>query len=147
MAEKKPRKNKTKEEIEYEVKRNYEEKRQRAFVKDVLYPYLVANSKSIDDAKNMLYAASTGVQQTFHLAVGKEQTRLSEIKLSELNPQANILAGEEYNRDRELLNLFNGESVAIADSLLKGCKMAIESFEREASVKTPLKNLPAELLD
>lgn len=142
-----PRKNKSKEEIAYEVKKNYEEKRQRKFVKEVLYPFLLANSKSIDDAKNMLYAADTGVQQAFHVAVGKEQTRVSEIKIKELNPQSNILTGEQYNRDRALLDLFNSESVAVADSLLKGCKMAIESFEREHATKTPLKDLPAELLD
>lgn len=138
---------KTKDEVAKDFKLQYEQTRQRKFVKTVLYPFLLANSKSIDDAKNMLYAADTGVQQAFHMAVSKEQTRLSEIKMKELGVQGNILSGEQYNRDRALLDLFDGESVAVADSLLKGAKMAIESFEREHSTKTPLKDLPAELLD
>lgn len=131
----------------HDMEVQYETTRQRKFVKDVLYPWLLANSKSIDDAKNMLYAATIGVQQTFHVAVSKEQTRLSTIKLAELGVKANIQAGEEFNRDRELLALFKDEPVATAESLLKGAKMAIESFEREHSVKTPLADLPAELLD
>lgn len=142
-----PRKNKTKEEIGREMEMQYEQTRQRKFVKQTLYPFLIANSKSIEDAKNMLYAAVTGVQQSFHMKVSKEQTRLSEIKFKELGVQENIIKGEEYNRDRALLDLFSEESVATTESLLKGCKMAIESFEREASTKTALKDLPAELLD
>lgn len=143
----KPRKNKSKEEVAHDIKLNYEQTRQRKFVKDVLYPFLIENSKSIDDAKNMLYAAVMGLQQSFHVKVSQEQTRLSEIKLKELGVQEHIITGEEYNRDRALLDLFNEESVATAESLLKGCKQVIESFEREHATKTPLKDLPAELLD
>lgn len=139
--------NKTEEELVHDMKLKAEEKRQRTFVKEVLYPWLMANSKSIDDAKNMLYAAAIGVQQTFHVEVGKEQKRLSTVKLSELGIEANIQQGEEFNRDRELLALFKDEPVATAESLLQGCKRAIESFEKEASTKTDLKDLPAELLD
>lgn len=147
MAENEPRHNKSKEEITHDMEVSYETRRQRKFVKDTLYPWLIANSKSIDDAKNMLYAATIGLQQTFHVAVSKEQTRLSTIPLAELNVEANIQPGEEYNRDRELLALFKDEPVATAESLLKGAKMAIESFEKESSTKTPLADLPAELLD
>lgn len=144
---KEPRKKKTKAELEYEIKKNTEQTRQRKFVKEVLYPFLLENSKSIDDAKNLLYAASTGVQQAFHVQVAKEQTRLSGVKFSELNAQDNIIKEPAYDRDRALLDLFNEERVATVDSLLKGAKMAIESFEREASTNTSLKDLPAELLD
>lgn len=146
MAEEK-RHNKTKEELTKELELKYEQTRQRKFVKDVLYPWLLANSKSIDDAKNMLYAATIGVQQTFHVAVSKEQTRLSTTKMAELNVEANVQVGEQFDRDRALLALFKDEPVATTESLLKGAKMAIESFEREHSTKTPLADLPAELLD
>lgn len=139
--------NKTEEEIVHDMKLKAEQTRQRKFVKDVLYPWLIANSKSIDDAKNMLYAATIGVQQTFHVEVSKEQKRLSTIKLSELHIEENVQPGEEYNRDRELLALFKDEPVATAESLLAGAKRAIESFEKEASTKTNLADLPAELLD
>lgn len=147
MSETEPRNNKSKEEIEHDIKLNYEQTRQRKFAKEVLYPFLIENSISIEDAKNMLYAALTGVQQSFHMKVSKEQTRLSEVKTKELDPAEMIIKEDKYDRDRALLSLFDDESVAVTESLLKGCKMAIESFEREAATKTPLKDLPAELLD
>lgn len=142
-----PRHNKSKEEIAAEIKLNYESKRQRKFVKEVLYPWLLANSTSISDAKNLLYAATVAVQQTFHAAVAKEQTRLSEVRLSELHIEDNIKEDEEFKRDRDLLAMFKDEPVATAESLLKGMKLAIESFEREETTKRPLTELQAELLD
>lgn len=146
-AKKTKRVNKTKEQLEHEFKLQYEQTRQRKFVKEVLYPWLLANSKSIDDAKNIVYAATMALQSTFHIAVGKEQTRLSTVKVSELHVEDNLKGDEEYNRDRELMAMFNDEPVATAESLLKGMKLAIESFEREESTKRPLVELPAELLD
>lgn len=142
-----PRHNKTKAEIEHDFKVQYETTRQRKFVKETLYPWLLANSTSISDAKNLVYAATVAIQQTFHAAVAKEQTRLSEVKLSELHIEDNIKVEEEYNRDRDLLIMFKDEPVATAESLLKGIKLAIESFEREETTKRPLAELPAQLLD
>lgn len=147
MAEDKRTHNKTEAEILAEMKLKAETTRQRRFVKEVLYPWLIANSKSIDDAKNMLYAAVSGVQQAFHMEVSKEQTRLSTIPMAELGVASKVMEGEQYDRDRALLELFKDEPVATAESLLKGAKLAIESFEREHSAKTQLADLPAELLD
>ena len=146
-AKKTPRVNKSKEELAHEFKLQYETTRQRKFVKEVLYPWLIANSKSIDDAKNLVYAATMALQSTFHVAVGKEQTRLSTVKVSELHVEENMKGDAEYDRDRELLDMFKDEPVATAESLLKGMKLAIESFEREDSTKRALATLPAELLD
>jgi hypothetical protein len=139
--------NKSKDEIAKEMEIAYETTRQRKFVKDVLWPWLIKNSKSIDDAKNMVYATNLAIEQTFNVRVGKEQTRLSEVPLKELNMSENIKQDEEFARDRELLAMFDNESVAIASSLLKGAKLAIESFEREESTKRPLSELPATLLE
>lgn len=139
--------NKSKEQLSKEMELKYEQTRQRKLVKDILYPWLVANSKSVDDAKNMVYAATLALQSTFHVAVGKEQTRLSTIKTKDLEVESNMKADKEYDRDRELMGLFHDEPVATSESLLKGLKLAIESFEREASTKLALKDLPAELLD
>lgn len=139
--------NKTEDEIIHDMKLKNEAARQRKLIKDVVYPWLLANSKSIDDAKNMLYAAAVGVQTTFHVEVSKEQKRLSTIKLADLHVEANIQPGPEFDRDRALLDLFKDEPVATAESLLEGMKKAIESFQLEQSTKTPLADLPAELLD
>ncbi len=139
--------NKSEAEIVHDMKVAAEAKRQRAFVKEVLYPFLMANTKSVDDAKNMLYAAVTGLQQKFNLEVSKEQKRLSVVPVKELDMNSVIQPGEEFNRDRALIELFNNEPVATAESLLAGCRAAIESFEREQATKQALKDLPAELLD
>lgn len=142
-----PRHNKTKEEIEHDFKVQYETTRQRKLIKEVVYPWLLANTKSISDAKNMVYAATIAVQQTFNTEVGKEQKRLSMVKLADLHVEENLKEEEEYDRDRALLAFFKDEPVATAESLLKGLKLAIESFEREETTKRPLADLPAELLD
>lgn len=146
MAEQERDHNKSKEEIVQDIKMKAEETRQRTFVKEVLYPFLMDNSKSIDDAKNMLYAAVVGLQGAFHVQVSKEQKRLSTAPVAELKIEEHIQPGTEYDRDRALIALFKDEPVATAESLLAGCKRAIESFEKEASTKTALKDLPAELL-
>lgn len=142
-----PRHNKTQEEILREMEMNYEQTRQRAFIKNVVYPWLMEHSTSIDDAKNLAYAANMAVESTFHVAVGKEQTRLSEIKLADLHVEDNLKEDEEFSRDREFIALFKEERVATASSLLKGLKTVIESFEREESTKRTLDTLPAQLLD
>ena len=145
--EKPKRRNKSKEELAKVMELQYEQTRQRKFVKDVLYPWLLVNSTSIDDAKNMLYAAMMALQSTFHVEVSKEQTRLSTIKTKDLKVSENMKGEKEFDRDRELIALFGDEPVATTESLLKGAKMVIESFEREESTKRALSELPAQLLD
>lgn len=139
--------NKTKEQIKADMHLKAEEKRQRAFVKTVLYPYLLAHSKSISDAKAMCIVAVGAVEAAFHKQMSEAQLKLSKDKLSALGLEKALDGAKEFERDRGLLALFNDESVNTTEHLLKGMKMAIEGFEKEESTKRGLNTLKAELLD
>ncbi len=123
-----------------------EETRQRKLVKDVLYPYVLANSKSIEDAKNLLYACHMAVQQAFQKKVMEEQVRLSKEKVAFLELETIIAIQPEFARDKGLLDLVTDEKISTADSLLGGLKTAIESFQREEGTKRGLDTLTTEFL-
>lgn len=137
---------KTKEQIAHDMEVHYETTRQRKLVKEVIYPWLLANATSISDAKNICHAASQAVESTYQIKMQAEQKRLSACTVEQFEMASNIDA-EENKRDLEFLDFFKNEKVSTAAGLLTGLKQVIESFEREESTKRPLSSLPAELLD
>lgn len=139
---------KLKKEITSEQQKAFkaEETRQRHLVKDVIYPYVMANSKSIEDAKNLIYACHMAVQQGFQKRVMEEQMRISKEKVSFLELESIIAIQPEFARDKGLLDLVVDEKIATADSLLGGLKQAIESFQREEGTKRGLDTLKTEFL-
>jgi hypothetical protein len=146
MAKKEKRAVKTKEEIAHGMEMQYEQTRQRKLIKERVYPFLLENSKSISDAKNLCYAASSAIESTYQMKMQEEQKRLSGLRLSDMEVSKNVNA-EENKRDLDFLDFFSEEKVSTAAGLIQGLKQVIESFEREESIKRPLSSLPAELLD
>lgn len=138
---------KTPEEIAYQEKLRAEEKRQRALVKEKIYPFLIENTKSIEDAKNMLYACETAIAGAFHLKMLEEQTRLSKCEVCVLDLEKVYNNTDEFQRDRKLLEFIQHETIATGKSLMEGLKQAIEGFQREEATKRELSTLPATLLD
>lgn len=124
-----------------------EVKRQREFVKDKLYPLLLKNTKSIDDAKNYVYATNTAIKQAFHKMVSEEQVRLSKSQVLVLNMNDIIDKDPAFDRDRELIALFETESIGTADALLDGMKNALDSFIREETCKRELSTLKTDFLE
>ena len=137
----------TKEELEHKEKIRAEEKRQRALVKDKLYPLLLKHSKSIEDAKNLVYACEMAVRSAFQAKVYEEQARLSKSQVSVLNLEDNIIKDPQFDRDRELLDLFKFETVATTNSILEGMKLALEGFVREECTKRELSTLKTDFLE
>lgn len=123
-----------------------EQERQRTLVKESLYPLLLKNSKSIEDAKNMLYAASTAIHQAFQKKIMERQVEMSKQLLSDLEISSIMQSGEEFDRDRELMDLFKDETIATASGLIEGMKGAIDSFQREESTKRSLDTLKTDFL-
>lgn len=142
----KKRVNKSKGGIINDMKRQAEAKRQRKLVKDVLYPFLLANTKSIEDAKSLCMTATVAVQTEFNNQVGKVQQELSNKNLSELKLVEAIEDPKKYSREVDFITLLGDEKIHTAEALLKGLKTVIESFEREDSTKRPLSELKADLL-
>lgn len=141
------RERKTKEQLVHDLELKKEQTRQRALIKQVVYPFLLEHSKSISDAKNLCHAAQMAIESTYTTLMRNEQTRLSGEKLAAFNMAENIETGDEYKRDRDFLEFFKDEKVSTAVGLISGLHAVIESFEREESTKRPLSSLPAELLD
>lgn len=115
-----PRKNKTKEEIEADMKRGAEVKRLRALVKDSIYPAVVDASLSIDDAKFLLHSFSSMMMDKFLESM--KEVKFVDLKLVEkLDP-----ASPKHADYVKLLALFENETVFTARELIEGMKMEIE---------------------
>jgi ornithine carbamoyltransferase len=128
---------KTKEQIQAEMVKAQETKRFRKMVKEVIYPFLIENSTSIENAKMLCSVASVTIEQSFM------QDRLTK-KVSELEiPEVK----DEYKVYRDLIDIVKDESVRDAAELLSRMADTIDSFVKEQNSKTVLKDLPAELLD
>lgn len=146
----KPKKEKrvpqTKEQIAASMELTYEQTRQRKLIKGIVYPWLLANTTSISDAKNLCVAVNNAVESTYQATMQTEQRRLSGVPLEALEVEKNIDPTESA-RELEFLAFFKDERVSTAAGLIQGLKQVIESFEREESSKRHLSTLPAELLD
>ncbi len=124
-----------------------EEKRQRTFVKEVLWPFLVKNTKHINEAKNVLEASVVGIQEVFDQAMLVEQTRLSKLNMKEYDVSKSVLNREDYKIEHEIIGLFGDESLATTKGLLQGMQRVIESFIREEMQGRTLDTLKTEFLD
>ena len=138
---------KTPEQIMAEIKKQEESNRQRKFVKEVLYPYLLANSKSVADAKTMLKGTVIGMQQAFNNLMVAEQERVSKLPVSFLEMEKFVQEGKDAERFKGLLDLIKDETIGTASGLLDGMETTIAGFEKEESTKKELSSLPATLLD
>lgn len=115
-----PRVNKTKEQIEKEMKAKQRAKELRVFVKDKFYPALIDATTSIDDAKFLLGSFSNQVMEQF-LSQMKEK-KFIDLKLHEkLDKNA-----PNYKQFINLLALFGNENVYDTRELIEGMKGEIE---------------------
>lgn len=89
---------------------------------------------------------ANAIQQKFQLTLAAEQKRLSKALLSELKLLDDMKDGDEFARDRELLGLLEGETVATAVELIGGMTKAIEGFVREESTKRDLASVETHFL-
>lgn len=115
-----PRRNKTKEEIEADMKRGAEVKRLRALVKDSIYPAVVKASISIDDSKFLLHSFSGMMMDKFLESM--KEVKFVDLKLGEKLD----LKHEKFAEYQELLALFGNETVFTARELIEGMKAEIE---------------------
>lgn len=123
-----------------------EVKRQRTLVKDVLYPFLLKNSKSIKEAKMLCYEVQTALTQVFQQKIAEEQRILSEKITSEIQIEDITKRGVDFKRNLELYNLLKDEKVSTTNALLGGMCTALDSFVQEEISNRPLESLKADFL-
>lgn len=115
-----------------------EVERQRKIVKGKFYPYLLSNTESIEDAKNLLTMAFTVLEEVFQKKVQDYQTKLSQEKLSSLDILSVMKNNKDTRRERDLIDMFKDETIGTADALLTGMKREIEGRMREEGTKRKL---------
>ncbi len=121
-------------------------KRQRAIVKDVIYPFLVANTKSIVEAKRLCHEVQTAMTQSFQTMVAQEQTRLSD-SLTKIIPIIDITKkGEGFAVNQAFYTLFQNEKLSVTNALLGGMQQALDSFINEEISNRPLETLKTDFM-
>lgn len=115
-----------------------EVKRQKELVKLKFYPYLLANTTSVEDAKQLLEMTYGAIQEVFQVRVMEFQKKLSAEKLSSLEILKVMKDNAQTKRERDLITIFQDETVGTADALLVGMKKDIEGRIREEGAKRKL---------
>lgn len=108
-----------------------ETNRQRALVKDILFPFLIANTKSAVEAKRLCYEVQQILTQSFQQKVAEHQKTLSEQLTSEIPFTDIIKKGADFKIDKALVAMFASEKLSVTNALLGGMANAIDSFVNE----------------
>lgn len=128
------------------MKNQEEVRRRRMVAKDIIYPFLLQNTKSIHDARRMCEIMAKAIQQKYQMKMMEKQKLLSAAPISELELEGDMSQDDSIKRDRELLALLSGETVASAVELIDGMDKALESFLLEESDGRPLNSLTTHFL-
>lgn len=122
--------------------------RQRSLVKDLLFPFLIKNTKSITEAKKLCYEVQTALTQSFQGKIAELQSEWSNKMTSEL-PMLNIT-----NKDKKefkelniaLYEMFKNEKISVTNALVGGMTNAIDSFINEEIAGRSLETLKTTFL-
>lgn len=139
MFKKQKRINKSREQLFEEAKQKEETTRLRKIVKEQIYPLLLEESKSIDDAKIFCSATAIAIKQAFN-------NRMKELKVEELKLNTMLAESQEKERYEKMFNIIKEETILSALKMVDELPNAIDSFIREEMCKRPLTELKAELL-
>jgi hypothetical protein len=135
------REQKSPEQIKKEYKQIAEVKRQRALIKDKVYPFLLAHTKSIKEANVFLQVCKMAVQQAF--ANQKNTQTIDELKvIDRVDSKAQNSA--DY---KEFLDLFRYEKLITAEQLIEGIGTAFDAFVSKELSQRPLSSLATDFLD
>ncbi len=131
---------KSEAEILVELQKQKEVLRKRALIKEKFYPALCESSKSIDDAKMFVQSLSSVIMEKF-LSAMKDKP-FKELKLIEnLDPK-----DPKYEELKELIGLFEGESVFTARELFEGMRYEIEMMIQKEMGERELSSLKTNFL-
>lgn len=117
-----------------------ERDRQRAMVKDVLFPILFENSKSIEDAKIFCSVVTASVRSACNRIMMEKN--LCDIHLDkELDAKA-----KDYERFHKVFDAFKGEKMSTALAIIDGAAQLIADSQKEEDANRPLKDIKIVLL-
>ncbi len=128
---------KSEEQRMLEAKQLAEVSRKRRIAKEIFYPFLLKNTKSIEESKMFITAFSIGVRRAFNM-------KMADIKLSDLKMDEHINDDKENDRYRELATMLKDENLMATLDIVENMVQFIESCIREQNTKRPLADLPVE---
>jgi hypothetical protein len=117
-----------------------EVQRKREIARNRLYPFLLDNSKSIQDAQVFCQSVSIAINQAF--TNKKKEFKVKEFGLIEQLDKNN----SEFKRYKEILEMFEDENLSDALEIIEGMNNAIDGFIREENTKRSLETLKTEFL-
>lgn len=120
MTDKKPRKNKGKQEVAWEMKQKQDAARKRGFVGEVFFPVLQKHTKSIHQAKTVCKILQNDIMSTFNMGM---KNNVSTLELAKKMEENTTEAGDAY---RELVGIFNDLPITEALEIIGGMPEAIE---------------------
>lgn len=123
-----------------------EAERQRALVKEIIYPIFLKNAKSIREARTICKNFVVAMDAAFYMGIQKEQKRLSSASLTELDMQSVMNKGIENSAEWLLMQALQGEKVAAVKGLIEGLEREIQRLVEKDIVDKPLAELKTEFL-
>lgn len=136
MTQKPPRINKTKEQLEWELKQKAEAQRKRAFIGEKFYPMLLEHLKNVTQAKNFCKVVQNDILSTFNQGMTKP---LKELEMS--NRFEGMESNEATRAYAAVLNLFHDSPINEVLELLDGMPNAIDAALNLESRDRPLTDL------
>ena len=151
--------NKTKEQLIQEAnqKKQLEEikvetAKQRKFIKETFYPFLLENSKDVKDTLNSLQMISGEINAAFQEVMMAKQKELSDGKLEDIRIFdrkffTDNMSNEHFARDSRLLELFKEHKLNVAAAMISGMVNELKMFLNKEHDGRPLHTVKTEFLD
>lgn len=135
------KRNRTKEEIALDIKKQQDRVEKMTFVKERFYPALCKATTNIDDATMFLGSINTVMMEMF-LGLMKER-KMGELNLmTKLDPKS-----DKFEQLKELLSMFEDMSIFDAKSYFEGMKTEIQLFVNDELKTRPLESLKTLWID
>ena len=116
-----------------------EQKRKGTIIKERIYPLLVENTGSIDDAKNFCQLVNLVIEQAF--VNKKKEMIVADLKLIE-----DMKESSESERWKKMFDIIGHENITVALDLVGSMANIISNNERKESKDRKLSELPIEFI-
>ncbi len=120
--------------------------RQRAIVKEQIYPLLLKHAKSVRNAKNICKTIVVGLDHVFQMDVKKYVDFRSSDRLESLKLKGFMNEGKEYEAEWALVELLKDEKIKDVKGLIQGLESELQRLTDKKELNTPLSEVKTEFL-
>lgn len=139
--DKKPRENKTKEQLLSELKQNQDFQKKIAFSREKFYPALIKADPTVEEASMWLGGFNTAMMNAF-------LERMKEVKMKDLNLTLKLDAmSDQFVQFRDIIELFDDMTVFEAKDNIEGMKGEIELWRQDEDRERKLSELKTKWID